>query len=254
MTSSSPAMRHRDLLGLEREVLGRGRAPGRSPRGRCRRAGRTRRPGRRRPGRDGDRATSADSSRRKSTCSSASIRTPVRRRGRERGGARAGVADDPDALAVVAAARGLEHAREAATDSATASTSLDAPRCRGQRDAELGRAVARITRLVLRVHERLGSGSARRRPRPRARAGAAVGTCSWSKVTTAQPSATEPQGVEVAVVAHRRVADHLGRGDARGLGEQPQREAERDGRLGHHPCQLATTDDGDEAGRGVAHW
>ena len=57
-----------------------------------------------------------------------------------------------------------------------------------------------------------------------------VGTCSWSKVTTAAAVGDLAQRVEVAVVADEVVGDHLGGGDALGLGEQAQREAERDRR------------------------
>ena len=69
-------------------------------------------------------------------------------------------------------------------------------------------------------------------------------------MTTAQPAVTCAQRLEVAVVADQLVGDHLGGRDALGLGQQPQREAERGGGLGHHPGQLAAADDGE--GRGDA--
>ncbi len=53
------------------------------------------------------------------------------------------------------------------------------------------------------------------------------------------------QRVEVAVVADQLVGDHLRRGDALGLGEQAQRQPQRDGGLRHHPGQLAAADDGE---------
>jgi hypothetical protein len=55
--------------------------------------------------------------------------------------------------------------------------------------------------------------------------------------------------VEVAVVADEMVGDDLRGGDAVGLGEQAQRQTERDGRLGHHPGQLTAADHG-EGGSG----
>ncbi len=57
------------------------------------------------------------------------------------------------------------------------------------------------------------------------------------------------QRLEVAVVADDGVRDDLGRGDALGLGQQPQRHAERGGRLRQHPGELAAADDRD--GRSV---
>ncbi len=60
-----------------------------------------------------------------------------------------------------------------------------------------------------------------------------------------------PERREVGVVADQLVGDDLGGGDALGLGEQAQREAERDRGLGHHPGQLPAPDDG-ERGSAVA--
>ncbi len=57
------------------------------------------------------------------------------------------------------------------------------------------------------------------------------------------------EGVEVAVVADEMVGDDLRGGDAFGLGEQPQRQTERDRRLRHHPGQLTAADHG-EGGSG----
>ena len=64
-----------------------------------------------------------------------------------------------------------------------------------------------------------------------------------------------PQHVEVAVVADHVVGDHLRGGDALGLGEQPQRQGQGDGRLRHHPGELAAADHGQHGsarGRGGA--
>ena len=54
------------------------------------------------------------------------------------------------------------------------------------------------------------------------------------------------EGGQVGVVAHDVVGDDLGGGDAGCLGEQPQRDAQGSGGLGHHPGQLAAPDDGDD--------
>ena len=53
---------------------------------------------------------------------------------------------------------------------------------------------------------------------------------------------------QVGVVADELVGDDLGGGDALGLGEQAQREAQRDRGLGHHPGELAAADDGERGG------
>ena len=96
------------------------------------------------------------------------------------------VVDEPHALAVVAPARRLEHARHAEGldlggrgDHGVARAR--APRARSGAPASRpcpGRARARRAR------------AARRRRRPPARRRCSVGTCSWSKVTTAAPSVT----------------------------------------------------------------
>ena len=56
------------------------------------------------------------------------------------------------------------------------------------------------------------------------------------------------QGGEVGVVADDVVGDHLGGRDALGLGEQPQRQAQRDRWLRHHPGELTATDHGKGGG------
>ena len=119
----------------------------------------------------GERATSAESSRRKSTSSSASSRTPVRLGHRERLGAVVDRADEPDALAVVPAAGGLEHAREAER--------LDlGDRRRRSRCAGTGRRARRAARASRPCPGRAPAPPARavrRCRRPRARAGARSG-------------------------------------------------------------------------------
>ena len=73
-----------------------------------------------------------------------------------------------------------------------------------------------------------------------------MGTCSWSKVTTWQPCDEALERGEVGVVADDVVGDHLGGRDTGRLGEESERDAQGRGRLGHHPCQLAAADDGDD--------
>ena len=75
-----------------------------------------------------------------------------------------------------------------------------------------------------------------------------VGTCSWSNVTTAHGLAQCRSVVEVGVVADLDVGDDLGRRSVGGLGEQPQRHAEPDRRLLHHPGQLTRAHDSDHRG------
>ncbi len=162
----------------------------------------------------------------------------------ERVGAVGLVGDDPDALAVVAAAGGLEHDREAADGRG------EGDRLRGVGDHRGAGGSARRGRRAGPA-SRPCPGRARGRPGPGRQAcpsavsvcRCSVGTCSWSKVTTEQPSATRAQRLEVAVVADQRVAHHLGGGDVGALGEQPERDAEGDGGLGHHPGELAAADD-----------
>ena len=61
-----------------------------------------------------------------------------------------------------------------------------------------------------------------------------------------------PQHLEVGVVADQRVRDDLGGRDPLGLGQQPQRDPERGGRLRQHPGQLSAADHGDAARLGHA--
>ena len=66
------------------------------------------------------------------------------------------------------------------------------------------------------------------------------------------PAGDLPQHLEVAVVADDRVGDDLRRRDTLRLGQQPQRDPERRSRLRQHPRELPPTDDGD-GGREVGH-
>ena len=234
----------RDLLRRDRRSGSRPGRRRRSPRRRCRRAARSARRGTPPPGRSGARATSADSSRTKSTRSSARTAMPAGA-SRGRAGRLARRTDGPDALAVVPAARGLEDDREAAdrlgerddvrgvgddracagsgTPSSSSRRRITALSCAWTRAPGPGRAAMP------------SAASASRRP---------VGTCSWSNVTTAQPSA-HAAASRVGVVADLGVGDDLGRRPVGGLGEQPQRDTQGDRRLLHHPGELAGADDTD---------
>ena len=195
-----------------------------------RRAGSTRRPGTPRPGRSATAPTSAASSRRKSTSSSASSPTPVAAAAANASSQSSAEPTNHTPLPsypprVVLSTHGKPERRD--VGSAASATSA----CRGQGTPSAveplphhapcpGRAPAPRAR------------AGRRRRRPRARAGARSGTCSWSKVTTAQPSVTVAQRRRGR--GSRRPAwsgIDLGRRDVRRLGEQPQRQPERDRRL-----------------------
>ena len=248
MTSSAPAIRSAISWACPASVRRRGRARARPPRGRCRRAGSRRRPGTPRPGRSasGRPARTARAGSRPAPRPGAGRRSP---RPRANGSAQSSASrHEPDALAVVPAPRRLEHAREAER--------LDVgQRGRRARCAGTGRRARRAAPASRPCPGRAPAPPGRagqRARRPRARAGARSGTCSWSKVTTAQPSVDLTQRVEVAVVADQLVGDHLRGRDALGLGEQPQREPERDRGLRHHPGQLAAADHG-EGGGGRGH-
>ena len=150
--------------------------------------------------------------------------------------------DEPDALAVVAAARGLQDAREAEVDHVGDRPDDAEPR---QRGADAGQRLAHHD-LVLGVDQRVRARAAPPCPSAARACRWSVGTCSWSKVTTWQPSTSVLERGEVGVVAHDVVGDHLGRGDAGRLGQEAQRDPQRGGRLGHHPGQLSASDDGDD--------
>ena len=130
---------------------------------------------------DGERATSADSSRRKSTRSSARMLGA----GLEGGRAVVGSVDEPDPLAVVPAAGGLQDAREA-----------EAPRRRRRRRRARCAGRARPAPPAGRASPPCPGRAPARRDQAALRASASsacrcsVGTCSWSKVTTSQPAVT----------------------------------------------------------------
>ncbi len=194
-----------------------------SPPSRCRRAAPTRRPGRPRPGptasgrpaptaRAGSRPSPRPGSPRRST-----PRPRTRRRTRRRDD------DHPDALAVVAAPRGLQHHREAADDSAnaTASAASATSRCRG-----LGMPSSIEPRphhaLVLGVHQRL---RARAAGMPLGGEGVQVLASGRARGRRSPPRSPRPPGAGRRGRGSRRpwVAHHLGGGDVGPLGEQPQR-------------------------------
>ena len=68
---------------------------------------------------------------------------------------------------------------------------VDQRRCRGQGTPERGQPLPHHA-LVLRVHQRVRSGTDTRRPSAASARRCAVGTCSWSKVTTVQPVGDAP--------------------------------------------------------------
>ena len=138
VTSSSRAIR-RASASAGRRGPGPARAPARSPRGRFRRAGWTPRSGTPRPGRSG----SAPPGR---TARDGTPRAP-RRAGVRRSAAAAsnagahsaGVRDEPDALAVVPAARRLQDAGEAEVDDLLHALHDAPPRQRGADPASASR-------------------------------------------------------------------------------------------------------------------
>ena len=145
--------------------------------------------------------------------------------------------------------RGLEDAREA--ERGRPRRARRRPRCAGT-GRRARPAPSRITPLSWACTSASGPG---RTAMPSASSACrwSVGTCSWSKVTTAQPVGDRAQRGEVGVVADRRGRGSPGRRETPGrLGEQPQRDAQRGGRLGHHPGQLAAADDGDDGASGRA--
>ena len=197
---------------------------------------------------NGERATSAASSRTIATCSSASSGGAG---GEYVGRAVGRVVDDPDALAVVAAAGRLEH---------------DRPADLGRERGEVGRrarpapsagtacparpAAARIAALSCAKRSAAEPG---RTATPSAASAAmcSFGTCSWSKVTTSQPTREGAQVVQRAVVA-----DHDVRRDERGavvgrVGEDAQRLAEGDRGLVGHPRELAGAHHADDGQPGA---
>ena len=192
----------------------------------------------------GERATRAESSRRKSTSSSASTSHAGGGGGVEGDLRLVEGADHPDALAVVAAAGGLEDARQA--------EGLDLggrgdDGVAGARHVELGEPATHHG-LVLGVDERARPGSygdpvGLERVQVRGRHVLVV------ERDHARALGDPAQRRQVGVVTDELVGDHLGGGDALGLGQQAQRQPQRDRGLGHHPGQLAAPDDGERGAR-----
>ncbi len=178
----------------------------------------------------GDRATSADSSRRKSTSSSASSPTP-RSDAAVSGSAQSPAERTNHTPLPSYPPRVIFRTQGSPNSSIVLHRGHDrVPRARG---AELGQPRAHDS-LVLRVHERAGTRTARH-----------AGGLQLVQVLGRHVLVVErhdraavgdlPQRVEVGVVADHVVGDHLRRGDTLGLGQQPQRHAERDRGLRHHP-------------------
>ena len=123
--------------------------------------------------------------------------------------------------------------------------------CRGHGDAEPGQPGPHH-RLVLRVHERLGS-------RPYGDAEVLEGVQVLGRHVLVvegddgAPRRDLTQGLQVAVVADDVVGDDLGGRDSRGLREQPKGQPEGDCRLSHHPRQLPAPDHGERGGEVVGH-
>ena len=148
--------------------------------------------------------------------------------------------DDPDALAVVAAARRLEHDRPAVPSAERGHVGRVGRPASSAGTARRGRPAARASRTC-----------PGRTAAPRARAhGDAVrhegsrcssGTCSWSKVTTSQPAAKRRRSPGPVVADHDVGATSAAESSAR-VGEHPQPHAERDRRLLRHAGQLSAAD------------
>ena len=157
------------------------------------------------------------------------------------------VADRPDPAAVVPAAGDLEHARQPELLDVRRRRHDGVPRARHAQRAE----PLAHHRLVLGVDERL-----RARPYGDAGVGQRVQVLGRHVLVVEGddlgPAGDLAQHLEVSVVADDRVGDDLRRRDALRLGQQPQRDPERRGRLGQHPRELPATDDGD-GGREVGH-
>ena len=170
-----------------------------------------------------------------------------RLRGGEGVGALLGRVDAPHTLAVVPATGGLEDAGVAERGHLRRGADH---RVAGTRNTERGEAGAHDG-LVLGVHQRLGTGTHSELGLQRVEV---VGR--HVLVVEGHHRAAlghRAQRLQVAVVADCVVGDHLGRAHALGLGEEPERDAERRGRLGEHPGQLPAPDHRDRGGEGVVH-
>ncbi len=193
---------------------------------------------------EGERATRAESSRRKSRAprpgSSGPARRPARRRRRPPRRWRR-------------TTRPCRRTRPASSSARTAARTprprraRPRPRCAGTGPS--APSFSRITALSWACTRASGPGRTGSVASSACRC--SVGTCSWSKVTTAQPAVTSCRWG--GPCSHRPGGPgHLRGADAGRLGQQAQGYAESGGRLGHHPGQLAATDHGDRRGQGVA--
>ena len=149
------------------------------------------------------------------------------------------------ALAVVAAARGLDHDRPADL----VAEGLHVRRVRAPRpSAGTGRRARRAARAWPacpgRRPGRPGVGCSAT-PSASSAASTSAGTCSWSKVTTSQSRANARTASRSVGCADRRGRDHQRGGRVGRLGEHAQLDAELDGRARHHAGQLAAADDAD---------
>ena len=110
---------------------------------------------------------------------------------------------------------------------------------------ELGQRVGASRACPGRAAARPGP-DARRRPSATSARRCSCGTCSWSRVTAAQPRGERPQRGEVRRRARPHVRGDLRRGLAGPGREHPQRLPERDRGLVRHPGQLAGADHADD--------
>ena len=193
---------------------------------------------------EGERATRAESSRRKSTRSSARMVAPDSKAGAQSSGPSTNHTPLPSYPPRV-----VFRTRKGSRTSSTSATE-ETSALRRARHPELGEP-APHHRLVLRVHQRLGPGSHRQVGLERVQVvGRHVLVVEGDHLAAGGDLA---QGGEVGVVAHQLVGDHLCCAHARRLGEQPQRDAQRGGGFGHHPGQLAAADHGHDRGRRRSH-
>lgn len=157
--------------------------------------------------------------------------------------------DEPDALAVVAAANGLEDDGEAVSLAVAlgrepghvVDVGHDPVPWAGHADLVELRA---HHALVLGVHERVGAGADGDAVRLQGTQvlGGYVFVIEGDHITAPREVT---QRVEVAVVADDDIADHLRRGILRGVTEELEFDAERDARLVCHTSELTPADHAD---------
>ncbi len=208
----------------------------RSPRGRSRRAGSRRPPATPRPGRtaSGRPARTAHGGSRPAPRPGSVRRSPRRPRTPRRSPPRCRRTSTP--LPSYPPAGGLQHARQ------PEGQHLGHLRHDGVAGAGHPEGAEPLAhdRLVLGVHQRIGPGPDRQRPLQRAQV---LGRHVLVVEGDDGAALDDPlQRGQVAVVADLVVGHHLGRAHAVGLGQQPQTDPHRGGRLREHPGQLAATD------------